>query len=135
MIKSLGIRFPFRLLAVLGVCLLLLPDVKAQAVDAVRGEALFKARCSGCHSLDRHRAGPALGNVFGRMAGKAPDFKYSKALGAASHVWTRERLLTWLSGPEALVPGQAMDYRLELSRDREDVVQFLGQVTHRTAAR
>lgn len=121
--------------AMLSLSLLLLPHAKAQSVDTARGESLFKALCSGCHSMDRHRAGPALNDVFGRMAGKANGFKYSKALGDASHVWTREKLVAWLSSPEVLVPGQAMDYRLELSRDREDVVQYLAQVRQRTAGR
>lgn len=132
---SLRMKFPLQWLTALGLCAVLLPGAQAQTVDAARGEALFKSRCGGCHSLERNRAGPALGNVFGRVAGKVPHFRYSKALGAASHVWTREALLAWLSGPEALVPGQAMGYHLALASDRQDVVQFLAQVKQNTAAR
>jgi cytochrome c len=93
--------------------------------NALQGKTIFDARCGACHSVDSNRVGPALGGVVGRVAGKAPDFFYSQALGAAKHVWTREKLLAWLTDPEALVPGQAMGYRLETAQDRQDVVAYL----------
>ena len=111
----------------------MLPVVHAQEREVSRGEVLFNARCSGCHSLGGHRTGPALGDVLGRVAGKAPDFDYSKALRAATHVWTRDKLLTWLAGPEALVPGQAMDYSLDAAEERQAVVEFLARARHKPA--
>jgi cytochrome c len=63
--------------------------------------------------------------VVGRVAGKQADFAYSAALTRATHVWTPEKLQTWLTDPEALVPGQAMGYSLSLPDDRRDVVAFL----------
>lgn len=109
----------------LGVLLAGLPAAQAQSGDAQRGRGLFESRCGGCHSLDEHRVGPALGNVVGRAAGKRADFAYSAALAAATHVWTPDKLLVWLTDPEALVPGQAMGYRLSDAADRRDVVAFL----------
>ena len=97
----------------------------AQGGDAVKGRQLFESRCVGCHSLDQHRVGPALGTVAGRTAGKAPGYTYSPAMSQATHVWTGDRLQAWLTDPEALVPGQAMGYSLSQAQDRRDVVAFL----------
>lgn len=113
-----------------GVCLALLaglgaPLAQAQSGDLQKGRQLFESRCMGCHSLDANRVGPALGTVVGRVAGKQADFAYSAALTRATHVWTPENLQTWLTNPEALVPGQAMGYSLSQADDRRDVVAFL----------
>lgn len=113
-----------------GVCLALLaglgaPLAHAQSGDVQKGRQLFESRCMGCHSLDANRVGPALGTVVGRVAGKQADFAYSAALTRATHVWTPEKLQTWLTNPEALVPGQAMGYSLSQADDRRDVVAFL----------
>jgi cytochrome c len=109
----------------LGALLAGLPAAQAQSGDAQRGRGLFESRCGGCHSLDENRVGPALGSVVGRAAGKKADFAYSAALAAATHVWTPDKLQAWLTDPEALVPGQAMGYRLSEAADRRDVVAFL----------
>ncbi|KRB27585.1 MULTISPECIES: cytochrome c family protein [unclassified Acidovorax] len=95
----------------------------AQSVE--RGAALYAAHCSGCHSIDQHGDGPAHRGVVGRRAGALKDFDYSPALRASKILWTRATLKAWLSDPEALIPGQGMDYRLEDARDREDVVAYL----------
>lgn len=109
----------------LGALAALGPPAWAQSGDVARGQGLFESRCGGCHSLDENRVGPALGNVVGRVAGKRVDFAYSAALATASHVWTPDKLQQWLTDPEALVPGQAMGYRLAEAADRRDVVAFL----------
>jgi cytochrome c len=76
-----------------------------------------------------------LGTVVGRVAGKAPDYFYSQALGAATHVWSRDRLLAWLTNPESVVPGQAMGYRVEMPEDRQDVVAYLASLSKKPAAK
>jgi cytochrome c len=108
---------------------------QAQGADAVKGRQLFESRCVGCHSLDAHRVGPALGTVFGRSAGQQPDFAYSPALQRATHVWTTDKLLSWLADPEALLPGQAMGYSLSQAQDRRDVVAFLSSLAKAPVAR
>ncbi len=107
----------------------------AMAQSAERGQTLFESRCVACHSLDENRVGPALRTVLGRKAGTAPDFDYSPALAGARHRWTRALLLTWLTDPEQLVPGQRMGYRVEDAVDRADLVAFLsanGKKLHAT---
>ncbi|WP_245597886.1 c-type cytochrome [Ottowia thiooxydans] len=90
-----------------------------------RGQQLVESRCFACHSLDTHRVGPALGGVVGRKAGKAEGFVYSKAMTAATHTWNAAGIKAWLTDPEKVVPGQAMNYRLDEAQDREDVVAYL----------
>lgn len=111
------------LLGVLGL------SAGAQAQSVARGQALFESRCVACHSLDANRVGPALRGVVGRTAGKAKDYFYSEAMAAATQVWDVPRLKAWLTNPEAVVPGQDMNYRLDLAQDREDVVAYLASVS------
>lgn len=118
-----------------GLSLVLLMPAHAQSGSVAKGQVIFESRCAACHSLDVNRVGPALGRVLGRVAGKAPDFSYSKALGAATHVWDRDKLLAWLENPEALVPGQAMGYRVETLDDRLDVVSYLGALADKKIAK
>jgi len=95
----------------------------AQSVE--RGAALYAAHCSSCHSADQHGDGPAHRGVVGRRAGALKDFDYSPALRNSKLLWTRATLKAWLTNPEALIPGQGMDYQLDDARDREDVVAYL----------
>ena len=98
------------------------------AADVAHGQAIFESRCVACHSLDANRVGPALHSVVGRVAGKAPDYFYSEAMAAATHTWTRDKLKAWLTNPEAVVPGQTMNYRVDLAQDRDDVVAYLASL-------
>ena len=101
--------------------------VHAQSVS--RGKQIIESRCSACHSLDYNRVGPALRGVVGRAAGKAEDFEYSAALAAATHTWNSESIKIWLANPELFVPGQKMNYQLDLKEDREDVAAYLASLT------
>lgn len=114
-------------LAALLVASLLFPAA-AQAQSVARGQMLFESRCIACHSLDENRVGPALRGVVGRRAGTAPDYAYSSALAAANHTWDRAKITAWLTNPEDVVPGQAMNYRLDLPQDRDDVVAYLASL-------
>jgi cytochrome c len=100
-----------------------------QAPAPERGRQLVESRCFACHSLDANRVGPALRGVVGRVAGKAPDFAYSAALVAATQRWDAGRLKRWLTDPEQLLPGQAMNYRLDEAQDRDDVVAYLATLS------
>ncbi len=110
------------------------PALAQTGPSAERGKALYESRCGACHSVDANRVGPAHQGVFGRKAGSAPDFAYSKALASSKVVWTRDRLLAWLAGPEAVIPGQAMNYSLGEAREREDVVAYLATLSGAKAA-
>ena len=102
----------------------------AQVGDPASGQQIVQSRCFACHGLEHNRVGPALGTVCGRMAGTAPGFDYSSALRSEGKVWSRERLLTWLADPQAMVPGQAMGYRVNKLSDRQDVVAYLATLSN-----
>lgn len=98
--------------------------VRADA-DPERGAQLYESRCIGCHSLDANRIGPMHRGVYGRRAGAVPGFDYSPALKKAALVWDAATLDRWLTDPQALVPGQRMNFRVAAERDRADIIAFL----------
>jgi cytochrome c len=97
--------------------------------NAVRGAELYEARCGACHSVAADRIGPRHAGLIGRRAGSVPGFDYSDALRHAGFHWNAERLESWLTDPEALVPGQRMGYRLGDEGDRADVIAYLSTLT------
>lgn len=107
-------------------------NASAQSVE--RGRAVYQEHCAGCHSVDAHREGPAHRGVVGRRAGALKDYDYSPALRDSKLLWTRATLRAWLTDPEALIPGQAMDYHLDDAQEREDVVAYLATLRRLSAA-
>jgi cytochrome c len=105
-----------------------LAATSAFAQDAARGQELYEARCSGCHSVEANRVGPMHRGVFGRKAGGVSDFGYSAALRRSAIVWNEDMLDRWLANPEKTIPGQAMGFSVADSRDRKDLIAFLKSV-------
>jgi cytochrome c len=99
----------------------------AAAADAMHGQELYESRCGGCHSLDANRVGPAHRGVYGRKAGSAPKFAYSTAVRNSSVVWKDKTLDAWLTNPQALIPGQRMNFRVAKAEDRADIIAYLRQ--------
>ena len=54
--------------------------IAASGKDPDRGREAFEKRCTGCHTLDKIKVGPPLRGVYGRNAGKDPQFTYSDAV-------------------------------------------------------
>ena len=106
-------RLPAFLLA---VALALAAAADAAAADAAHGQELYELRCGGCHSLDANRVGPAHRGVYGRKAGSAPNFNYSTAVKNSTVVWEEKTLDAWLTNPQALIPGQRMNFRVAYRR-------------------
>jgi cytochrome c2 len=85
------------------------------AGDIDAGETQFK-KCTACHAVGegaKNRVGPVLNDVFGRVAGTYPDFKYSDAMiaaGVGGVIWTEETLSTYLKKPRDFVPGTKMAF-------------------------
>jgi cytochrome c len=93
--------------------------------DPQRGKELFEKRCGGCHSLDKDKEGPRLGNVFGRKAGTIATFKYSDSLKSAQVVWNAASLDKWLIDTDSVVPDNDMDFHVPKADERTDIIQFL----------
>lgn len=117
--------------AQMGAAAAIPPEAVADAPAVARGKALYESRCGACHSVDANRVGPSHQGVVGRKAGSVPGFDYSKALAGSQVIWTPANLLTWLAGPEAVIPGQQMGYSMGEARDREDVVAYLATLRSR----
>ena len=102
------------------------------AGNAEKGQRVFN-RCRACHILTnakRTRLGPNLDNIFGRMAGSAENFKYSKALLEADFVWSEEQLNEWLTKPVAFLPGNKMQFAgVRDAQDRKDLIAYLRRAT------
>jgi len=97
--------------------------------DAAAGQALYQAKCGGCHSLDVNRIGPAHRGVVGRRIASAPGYDYSPALKKLAGVWTPSRSDQWLQGPQKLAPGSKMFFSLADSTQRRDIISYLGSVS------
>jgi cytochrome c2 len=59
----------------------------ASPKDADRGRDAFEKRCTGCHTVDKIKLGPPLRGVYGRRAGKDPQFAYSDAVKNSPVIW------------------------------------------------
>jgi cytochrome c len=105
------------------------PKAPIPAGDAPRGANLWEQRCTGCHALDQNRIGPAHRGVFGRRVGTAPDFAYSPALKKSRLVWDAANLDKWLTNPQALIPGQRMNFRIIDANERRDIIAYLRSVS------
>lgn len=103
----------------------------ATAGNATAGRAAWEARCSGCHALDSNVVGPLHRGVYGRVAGKVPDFKYSARLQGETLVWNDRTLEAWLTDPEAFLPGQKMYYQVANAGERADIIAYLKSVSGR----
>lgn len=82
----------------------------AAAGSAARGKEVFQ-RCALCHSLaeGENGVGPSLHGLFGRKAGTAPDYNFSKAMRNSGIVWNEAALKKFLADPQAAVPGTKME--------------------------
>jgi len=95
---------------------------------AGRGEQIFKDHCAGCHAVSNETiAGPPLAGVVGRKIGSVEDYPYSQALTRAGGVWTKKRLIDFLSNPQKNFEGAEME-QIDLSPEQYQlVVQYLSE--------
>ena len=93
--------------------------------DAARGEQAWKKNCTECHTVDKDDTGPRHAGVVGRRAGSVPGFDYSAALKASTLVWDADLLDRWIAKPDAVVPGQAMDFKMGDAAMRADIIAYL----------
>lgn len=101
----------------------------ADSGSAERGRRIYEHRCTGCHSLDETRVGPALRGVFGRRAATDPKFPYSEALKKSRLVWDEPTLDRWLADPEAAAPDNDMAFRLDRAEERSAIIEYLRQLS------
>lgn len=106
----------------------------AEPVDNRRGELLSLA-CQACHSLAEggpNQVGPNLFGIFGRVAGQAPGFGYSRALRDSGLVWSPAELDKWLADPAGFLPGTTMAFTgYQAADDRAALIDYLVGATGR----
>lgn len=128
-----------RLSAVFALALLLAVSTSAQelplAGDAQRGRLVF-ATCKTCHYAEPfmgHNNGPNLHQIFGKVAGKQPEFAYySQTFKAAEFVWTPQLMFAWLENPMAMFPDSTMMARgIADPQRRADLIAFLQEISVR----
>jgi cytochrome c len=112
------------------IALSLLVAGPARAQDP--GMIKFWSTCGACHELDAtlaHSKGPNLWGLIGKTMGAIPRFAtYSAAMkeaGTKNVVWTEELLDRWLANPQAVVPGNQMEFNVDAAADRAAVIGFL----------
>ena len=92
------------------------------------GQELFKRQCATCHTVnasDPQRQGPTLAGVFGRKAGSVATFHYSAGFAKADWEWDQAHLDTWLTNPQAMIPGAIMPYRQAKPEIRAAIIDYL----------
>jgi cytochrome c len=101
----------------------------ASGKDPERGREAFEKRCTGCHALDKTKIGPPLRAVYGRNAGKDPQFTYSDAVKNTSVMWDESTLDRWLTDTESIIPGNDMAFRLNDPGDRANIIAYLRKLS------
>jgi cytochrome c len=103
--------------------------VAASGKDPERGREAFEKRCTGCHALDKVKLGPPLRGVYGRKAGRDPQFTYSDAVKNASITWDESTLDRWLNDTESVIPDNDMTFRLNDPVERANIIAYLKQLS------
>jgi cytochrome c len=103
--------------------------VAASGKDPERGREAFEKRCTGCHALDKVKLGPPLRGVYGRKAGRDPQFTYSDAVKNASVSWDESTLDRWLNDTESVIPDNDMSFRLNDPAERANIIAYLKQLS------
>ena len=96
--------------------------------DIKAGEKVFK-KCKACHVVDseKHKTGPHLANIMGRLAGTVDGYKrYSNAMKTSGIVWDEMTLNGYLKKPKAYIIGRRMAFAgLRKEADRINVIAYL----------
>lgn len=106
----------------------------ANAGDVAKGKKVFN-KCKACHTLiaGKHRIGPSLAGVFGRTAGSAKKYKFSKAMkkaGAGGLVWDEKTMAAYLMKPRKYIKGTKMTFAgLKKPVQIENLMAFLKEAT------
>ena len=106
----------------------------ASAADLKKGKKVFN-KCKACHTLveNKHRIGPSLHGIYGRKAGVASKYKFSRAMKKAGNsglVWDDKSLAKYLSKPRSFIKGTKMAFAgIKKPEDMENLLAFLKEAS------
>jgi cytochrome c len=105
----------------------------AFSADASAGKALFRQRCTVCHTAESGDSGgaqgPSLIGVLGRPAASAPQFSYTQALRESKLTWDAATLKRFLNAPADVVPGTSMALAVPDGADRDNLIAYFQSVS------
>ena len=134
-IESYRIELMTRISLIAMVSLLTLSlTAHVNAADMAKGKKVFN-KCKACHALvaGKNRIGPSLAGVFGREAGTAPKYKFSKAMkkaGKRGLIWDAKTMSEYLLKPRKFIKGTKMSFAgLKKQKDRDNLIAFLKKAT------
>lgn len=122
--RAIGLAFCSAML-VMKAAVAQMPLPEAKPPD---GPTLFKQQCATCHTdnlTDPVRQGPSLFGIIGRRAGSVEGFHYSAGFAKADFVWDAARIDTWITNPQAMIPGAVMAYRQPKPETRAAIIDYL----------
>ena len=96
------------------------------------GKKVFN-KCKACHSIKpgKHKIGPSLYGVFGRVAGTSPGVRRYRGLKSANWKWNKTTLDEYLTNPKVYVRKNnnkrrsGMVLKLKKKRDRQNIIEYL----------
>jgi glucose/arabinose dehydrogenase/cytochrome c2 len=116
----------------------LVASAPAFSADASAGKALFRQRCTVCHTAESGDSGgaqgPSLIGVLGRPAASAPQFSYTQALRDSKLVWDAATLKRFLGAPAGVVPGTSMALAVPDDADRDNLIAYFQSVSNQAPA-
>jgi hypothetical protein len=128
--RRLGIRAPLLALGASIICIQ--ADGEPQLANVAAGKAVFRQQCTVCHTAepddDGGAQGPSLIGVYGRHAGSAASFGYTKALQDSNLTWDAGTLDRFLASPTSVVPGTAMAVSVPDKTMRDNLIAYFESV-------
>jgi glucose/arabinose dehydrogenase/cytochrome c2 len=116
----------------------LIASSPAFSADASAGKALFRQRCTVCHTAESGDSGgaqgPSLVGVLGRPAASAPQFSYTQALRESKLSWDAATLKRFLNAPAGVVPGTSMALAVPDEADRDNLIAYFQSVSSQAPA-
>lgn len=101
-----------------------------QTADVGRGQTVFQARCTSCHTINQGGAngtGPNLWGVPGEPIGQGQGgYAFSSALSGHGGTWDWENLSAWLRSPRTFANGTKMTFAgLADVQARADLILYM----------